>query len=226
MQIVDIEISKLKSYENNARYHTDDQLEQIENSIKEFGFVNPVLIDENNVIIAGHGRKLAAVGVGLDTLPCIVLEGLDENQKKALRIADNRLPQNASWDIDLLITEIGELYNDGYNVDRLGFSEEDINKLLEHVPVPEAEGSPEAEPGPGQPAGENQGTPEGGEGEPAPAPSPDVDPGASLAGLEEKIIKIRVPAKYEDQILEYLAGDELKTPGGLGRGILKRLELI
>lgn len=207
-------VGDLQDYENNARYHTDDQIAGVEASMAEFGFINPILIDENNIIIAGHCRKVAAIGIGMDEVPCIVLEGLTENQKNALRIADNRLPQNAQWDPDMLIAEVGRLHNDGYNTDILGFDQADIDKMLDSIQVPEPEPIEDPEPAAQE------------EPQPAAKPGPDLGDDKKVPGLEEVTIKIKIPKKFEEQVKEFLAIGEVQTPGGMGRGILKRLDLI
>jgi ParB-like chromosome segregation protein Spo0J len=97
------------AYARNARTHTPKQIDQIAASIKEFGFTNPVLIDEANGIIAGHGRVLAAQKLGLEELPCMVAAGWSEAQKRAYCIADNKLALNAGWDDALLRIEFEEL---------------------------------------------------------------------------------------------------------------------
>ena len=96
--MVDRKVSDLIPYVNNSRIHSEEQVIQICSSIKEFGFTNPVLIDEENGIIAGHGRLMAAKKLKLKTVPCIVLAGLSEAQKKAYVIADNSIALNRSWD--------------------------------------------------------------------------------------------------------------------------------
>ncbi|HAF2428650.1 TPA: nuclease, partial [Salmonella enterica] len=100
---------KLLRYAKNSRTHSDEQVDQIVNSIREFGFTNPVLIDEDNEIIAGHGRLTAAEVLEIEKLPVIRLTGLTPKQKKAYRIADNKLALNAGWDMQLLAEEVSEL---------------------------------------------------------------------------------------------------------------------
>lgn len=130
IQIEYIAIDALVNYERNARTHSDDQVSQIVASIREFGFTNPVLIDENNVLIAGHGRTMAAKSMGLDSVPAVRLTGLDETKKKALRIADNQLALNAGWDLDLLAQEVQELELEDYGLDILGFDDKFLDELL------------------------------------------------------------------------------------------------
>lgn len=124
-------VNELAGYERNARTHSKDQIEQIKASIDEFGFVNPVLIDENNVLIAGHGRTEAAKQMGLEKVPAIRLVGLTENQKKAYRIADNQLPLNAGWDLELLSIEIAELESNGFDLELMGFDDQFLDDLLD-----------------------------------------------------------------------------------------------
>tara|TARA_A200000159_G_C7335027_1_gene344694 strand:- start:3388 stop:3987 length:600 start_codon:yes stop_codon:yes gene_type:complete len=116
-----LEVEKIKPYENNSRTHSDEQIQQIVNSIMEFGFTNPVLVDENNVLLAGHGRLKAANFLSLDKVPTIRIEGLNEKQRKAYVIADNKIALNASWDDEVLKKEIDKLANMGYDLDILGW---------------------------------------------------------------------------------------------------------
>lgn len=126
-----IKVSDLKGYEKNARVHSAEQVQQVVNSIKEFGFTNPVLIDEENVLIAGHGRTEAAKILGLEKVPAIRLNGLTDAQKKALRIADNQLALNATWDEDLLAAELEEIHLENFDLDLLGFDDDFLNGLLD-----------------------------------------------------------------------------------------------
>src|SRR5690606_22195589 len=109
------------------------QVAQIAASITEFGFTNPVLIDENNELIAGHGRTQAAISIGLQEVPAIRLEGLSDAQKRALRLADNQLALNAGYDLELLAEEIQGLDLEGFDLDILGFSDEFLNDLLDGI---------------------------------------------------------------------------------------------
>ena len=126
-----IDVNDLKFYERNTRTHSDEQVAQVAESIKEFGFTNPVLIDEDNVLIAGHGRTTAAKLLGLKEVPAIRLVGLSEAQRKALRIADNQLALNAGWDEELLKIELAELQEEDFNLDLLGFSLDELDAILE-----------------------------------------------------------------------------------------------
>lgn len=130
-QIEYVSVDNLKAYERNARTHSDEQVQQVAESIKEFGFTNPVLIDENNELIAGHGRTMAAKSIGMKEVPAIRLKGLTAAQKKALRIADNQLALNAGWDEELLRIELGELQELDFNLDVMGFSDEELDLLLD-----------------------------------------------------------------------------------------------
>ena len=117
-------------YANNARTHSDEQIAEIAASIAEFGFVNPILLDEGGVIIAGHGRLLAARNLGMSEVPTIQLAHLSETQRKALIIADNRIALNAGWDEDLLKLELEALQLDDFDLDILGFDPAEIDDLL------------------------------------------------------------------------------------------------
>lgn len=130
LKIEYINIGELKGYERNSRTHSEEQIQQIKDSILAFGFTNPLLIDEQNMIIAGHGRIEAGKHLGMEQMPCIVMKGLDENQKRALVIADNKIAQNAGWDYDLLKIELGDLNDDGFDLDLTGFNDIEIESML------------------------------------------------------------------------------------------------
>lgn len=118
-------------YAMNSRTHSDDQVAQVAASIKEFGFTNPILVDEFNVIIAGHGRLLAAKKLGLLQVPTIQLEGLTEAQRKAYVIADNKLALNAGWDDQALQAELERLQELDFDLELTGFDADELAKLLE-----------------------------------------------------------------------------------------------
>lgn len=120
---------KLIPYARNSRTHNDEQIAQIVASIKEFGFTNPILIGGDDVIIAGHGRLLAAQRMGLKEVPVIRLPHLSETQRKALVIADNKIALNAGWDEEMLALEMKELSELDFDLDILGFSEEELKEL-------------------------------------------------------------------------------------------------
>lgn len=123
-------LSELIPYARNARTHSDAQVAQIAASIREFGWTNPVLLDGENGIIAGHGRVLAARKLGIEEVPCIELSHLTEAQKRAYILADNKLAENAGWDPDLLKLELGELRELGMDLSLTGFDEAFLADLL------------------------------------------------------------------------------------------------
>lgn len=124
-------IDDLIPYLNNSRTHSDEQVTQIASSIKEFGFTNPVLIDEQGGVIAGHGRIMAGKKLGLEKVPTITLAGLTDAQKKAYVIADNKLALNADWDFELLRVEYKALEELNFNLDVLGFDFREVQDLFE-----------------------------------------------------------------------------------------------
>jgi site-specific DNA-methyltransferase (adenine-specific) len=126
-------VGDLTPYARNSRTHSDEQVAQIAASIKEFGWTNPILIDGEKGIIAGHGRLKAAMRLGLEEIPAIELSHLTEIQKKALIIADNKLALNAGWDNELLSLELEELELEGLDLSLTGFGEEEINALKPEV---------------------------------------------------------------------------------------------
>jgi len=130
LSITDYSVEKLIPYVRNARTHSDEQIAQIMASIAEFGFVNPILIDQHQGIIAGHGRLLAAQRLGMKDVPAIMLAHLSETQKRALIIADNRIAMNAGWDEEMLRLELTDLQAEDFNLDIMGFSEDELDKLL------------------------------------------------------------------------------------------------
>ena len=137
-QIKNVKVSDLKPYGKNARTHSAEQVAQIMQSIKEFGFTNPLLIDSNYNLIAGHGRleaikrlnKVDFAKMPILELPCVICEGLSEAQIKALIIADNKIALNAGWDLDLLADELRELDSIGFDLDLMGFGKDEISELL------------------------------------------------------------------------------------------------
>ena len=129
MEIVSRSISALTAYENNSRTHPEAQIAQIAASIKEFGFTNPVLIDKTDGVIAGHGRLLAAKALGHTEVPCIVLAGLSDVQKRAYVIADNKLALNGGWDDKLLAIEFSELSDACFDTLLTGFTQDEIDAL-------------------------------------------------------------------------------------------------
>ena len=130
LKVVYRDVSELIPYARNARTHSDEQIERIAASIKEFGWTNPILIDGESGIIAGHGRVLAARKLGLEKVPTIELSGLTEAQKRAYIIADNRLALDAGWDEEMLKLEFAELEKEGFELSKTGFSDEEINEMM------------------------------------------------------------------------------------------------
>lgn len=124
-----ISIDKLIPYANNARTHSDEQVAQIAASIREFGFNNPVLIAEDDTIIAGHGRVMAARKLNLSEVPCLRLSHLTETQRKAYILADNKLALNAGWENNLLSIELTELADSGFDITLTGFTQEEMDAL-------------------------------------------------------------------------------------------------
>jgi len=131
MKITVKKVDSLIPYVKNSRTHSPDQVAQIAASIKEFGWTNPILVDGDNGIIAGHGRLMAARKLGHKEVPTIELKDLTETQKKAYIIADNRLALNAGWDNEMLTIELNDLLADGFALDILGFDPKEIAALLE-----------------------------------------------------------------------------------------------
>lgn len=119
-------LDSLIPYERNPRTHSEEQIAQIAASIKEFGFTNPVLLDGENGVIAGHGRLAAARGLGLKTVPCIELSHLTPEQKRSYLIADNKIAQNGLWNEEFLRLELTELKKLGANLELLGFNPMEI----------------------------------------------------------------------------------------------------
>ncbi len=125
-----VDINKLIPYARNARTHSKEQILQLRASIREFGFLNPILADKDFNIIAGHGRILAAKEEGLEEVPCVFVEHLTEAQKRAYIIADNRLALNAGWDAEMLAVELADLELADFDLDLLGFDAAELNKYM------------------------------------------------------------------------------------------------
>jgi DNA modification methylase len=126
-------IERLLPYAANARTHPEDQVAQIAGSIAEFGFNVPCLVDERGVLVAGHGRLLAARRLGLAEVPVIRLGHLTDAQARAFRIADNQIALNAGWDDEMLAAEVARLKEDGVDLDLLGFGEDELDRLLDDL---------------------------------------------------------------------------------------------
>jgi ParB-like chromosome segregation protein Spo0J len=126
-----LKTSDLSVYEKNARTHSEIQIQQIAASIREFGFTNPVLIDSEDGIIAGHGRVMAARKLGLAEVPCIRLGHLTETQKRAYIIADNKLALNSGWDEEMLGLELADLREADFDLDLIGFDAGEIEPIVD-----------------------------------------------------------------------------------------------
>lgn len=135
-------VADLVPYARNARTHTADQVNQLAASIREWGWTNPVLIDPDGTIIAGHGRVLAAQKLGIEEVPCMIAKGWTEAQRRAYVLADNKLALNAGWDDDLLRTEFGQLQEMKFDLSVIGFDEGEIALAIEgwnsDIKIPEA----------------------------------------------------------------------------------------
>ena len=152
-EVQEVTLTDLIPYANNAKIHSEEQITKIASSIREFGFLNPVLIDKDKNIIAGHGRVMAAKKLDLERVPCVYIEGLTEAQRKAYILADNRLGELAEWDMDLVNIELESLRDMDFDIELTGFEMpeevdtsfsdedpedefEDIEKLEKHYGVP------------------------------------------------------------------------------------------
>jgi len=126
-------VDDLIPYARNSRTHSDVQVTKIASSIKEFGFLNPVIVDADNGIIAGHGRVMAAKKLGLKEVPVLLAEHLSEAQKRAYIIADNRLALDAGWDDEMLRIELDELGELGFNLELTGFELDELNSIFDET---------------------------------------------------------------------------------------------
>lgn len=126
-----VSVNKLVPYQNNARTHSPEQINKLRSSLREFGFINPIIIDKDYGIIAGHGRLLAAKEEGMTEVPCVFADHLTEAQKKAYIIADNRMALDAGWDEELLRVEIEALQAEAFDLALTGFDEKELSKLFD-----------------------------------------------------------------------------------------------
>ena len=124
MEIINKKLEELKPYENNPRFN-DEAVEYVANSIKNFGFKVPIIVDKNNVIVAGHTRYKASMELGLKEVPCIIADDLTDEQIKAFRLADNKVSEKAQWNFELLDEELDDIFN--INMDDFGFIEHTID---------------------------------------------------------------------------------------------------
>ena len=130
--VQEVSLEKLRPYERNAKKHGAGQIEKLKASITEFGFLTPCLIDSNYNLIAGHGRVMAAKELGIETVPCVFIEGLTEEQRRAYILADNRLGELGEWDMELVLDELTELDDLGFDIELTGFEmPEEIPEVIE-----------------------------------------------------------------------------------------------
>ena len=134
LQVVTWPVEKLIPYARNARTHSAEQVAQVAASIAEFGWTNPILAGADGIVIAGHARLLAARKLGMTEVPVIVLDHLTESQRRALVLADNRLALNAGWDEEMLRVEMAALEEDGFNLELVGFTDDEIETICFATP--------------------------------------------------------------------------------------------
>ena len=130
MELQTRKVSDLIPYINNSRTHSEEQINQIISSIKEFGFTNPILLEEENGIIAGHGRLMAVRKMGWSEVPCVTIKGLTKTQIKALNIADNQIALNAGWDLEKLSLELESLKEGNFDLAILGFNKDFLSDIV------------------------------------------------------------------------------------------------
>lgn len=123
-------VDDLIPYARNARTHSPEQVTKLASSIKEFGFINPVIISDDGGVLAGHGRILAAKKLGLEKVPCVIESHLTDAQNKAYILADNRLALDAGWDEEMLKIELTELKDMDFDMDLIGFTQDEINQFM------------------------------------------------------------------------------------------------
>ena len=126
-------VEDLIPYDRNPRIHSDSQIDNIISAIKEWGWTNPVLIDEDGNLIAGHGRLYAAQKMGIEEVPCVIAKGWTDNQKKAFVIADNKLAEGSSWDMGLYFNELKKLNDEGFDLSSIGI--EDSLNFEDFTPI-------------------------------------------------------------------------------------------
>ena len=130
LSLATVATALLKPSPDNARVHDESQVNEICQSIESFGFTNPILVDAENNIIAGHGRHMAALKLGLKTVPVVYVTGLTDKEIRALMLADNRIAQNSRWDYEKLAAEIQHLVDVDFDVSGIGFTDSEIEELL------------------------------------------------------------------------------------------------
>ena len=132
MNIREVKVSDIKAYSKNAKKHNEEQITAIAKSIEKFGFRQPLVIDKNNEIVVGHGRYLAAVQLGMETVPCEYADNLTDEQVKALRIADNKLSEKGTWDNDILAGELKDIVGQ-IDMTDFGFGEFELSFLVDDM---------------------------------------------------------------------------------------------
>ncbi len=135
LEIKEFNISDIVEYDNNAKLHPDWQVEQIAKSIQEFGFNDPIAVNENMQIIEGHGRYLACKKLGIEKVPCIILKGMSEAQERAYILAHNKLTMNTNFDLDKLSYELNSLKLDDFDLELTGFTEYEIQDLIDNAGI-------------------------------------------------------------------------------------------
>lgn len=143
VKLQEVAIELLKPYERNAKIHPQKQIDKIVDSIREFGFITPCVIDSAYNVIAGHGRIMASEQMGLKTVPCVFIEGLTEEQRRAYILADNRLGELGEWDMDLVFDELGDLADMDFDIEVTGF---EMPEELPEIEEGEYEFTPPEEP--------------------------------------------------------------------------------
>lgn len=130
MNVEYIKIEDLKPYDNNSAIHPEGQICDLVKSLKEFGFVKPIVVDEKNTILAGHGIVAAAGKIGENEIPCVRRIGLSQAQKRAYVLADNKISENKKWDDELVAIELESIQDAGFDIYSLGFDEQEINNVI------------------------------------------------------------------------------------------------
>ena len=143
LEIKYLKLNEITPYARNARVHSNEQVQQIASSVREFGFVNPILIDNDNEIIAGHGRLEAARVLEMDMVPVIQIGHLTKTQKRGLVLADNQIALNAGWNEELLQLELSSLNEEGFDIELTGFNAEQLEKaMFENLEDPQTQDKP------------------------------------------------------------------------------------
>ena len=142
-EVQEVSIDALVPYAKNAKMHGAGQIEKLKNSITEFGFIAPCLIDRDNNLIAGHGRVMAAKELGMTSVPCVYVDGLTDAQRRAYILADNRLGELGEWDMGLVYSELQDLSDMDFNIDLTGFEMPDDEIIVNEDPTPDPTPDPD-----------------------------------------------------------------------------------